>query len=145
MTLIIRKYTASDLQKVLSAWENASNLAHPFLSTDFQDKVRHDIPKLYLPNAETWVAEINGDVVGFIAILGNEIGALFVEPVFHGNGIGKALMDKAIDLYEKVELEVFTANAIGRKFYARYGFEYASEGVHDASGHEVLRLRYSPN
>jgi putative acetyltransferase len=39
-----------------------------------------DSPKLYLPNADTWVAETNGAVVGFIALLGNFVGAIFVEP-----------------------------------------------------------------
>lgn len=143
MTLTVRKYTVLDLQEVLSTWENASNLAHPFLSTDFQDQVRDDIPKLYLPNAETWVAEIDSNVVGFIALLGNEVGALFVQPTFHGKGIGKTLMDKAVELYGQLELEVFKANSIGRKFYAKYGFEDVSEEVHAATGNKVLRLKYS--
>ena len=143
MTLTVRKYTASDLQEVLSTWENASNLAHPFLSADFQDQVRHDIPKLYLPNAETWVAEIDSNVVGFIALLGNEVGALFVQPSFHGKGIGKTLMDKAVELYDQLELEVFKANSIGRQFYAKYGFEEVGEEAHKATGKKVLRLKYS--
>lgn len=143
MALTIRKYIVSDLQEVLSTWENASNLAHPFLSADFQDQVRHDIPKLYLPNAETWVAEVDSNVVGFIALIGNEIGALFVHPTFHGKGIGKTLMDKAVELYSQLELEVFKANSIGRKFYTKYGFEDVSEEVHEATGNKVLRLKYS--
>ncbi len=145
MTLTVRKYTESDLQEVLSTWENASNLAHPFLSADFQDQVRHDIPKLYLPNAETWVAEIDSKVVGFIALLGNEVGALFVQPSFHGKGIGKTLMDKAVERYGQLELEVFKANANGRKFYEKYGFEDMGEATHEATGDKVLRLKYSSN
>ena len=44
------------------------------------DKARHDNPNLYLPNAETWVADCNGTIVGFIALIGNEIGAVVREP-----------------------------------------------------------------
>ena len=138
----IRQYSKHDLPALMSSWENASAIAHPFLTSEFQDKVRQDIPSLYLPNADTWVAEVNGTVVGFIALLGNEIGALFVEPEFQGKGIGRALMDKAQHLHGDLELEVFKANHLGRKFYAGYGFELLVEKVHEETGDPVLRLKF---
>lgn len=143
MPPILRPYTGQDLDKVLSVWESASALAHPFLPTAFQDKVRHDIPNLYLPIADTWVAELNGTVIGFIALIGNEVGALFVEPGFHGQGIGHALMSKAVSLHGELELEVFKANGIGRRFYSRYGFKLLNEENHQETGHDVLRLKYT--
>lgn len=142
MPIIIRQYTEQDFPKLISAWENASAMAHPFLTSEFQDKVRHDIPRLYLPKADTWVAEFNGIVIGFIALLGNEVGALFVEPWFHGKGAGKALMDKARQLHTELELDVFKANKLGRKFYGRYGFELIAETVHEETGDDVLRLKF---
>lgn len=142
MTTSIRPYCERDLPELMAAWENASAMAHPFLTAEFQDKVRHDIPNLYLPNADTWVAEVNGVVVGFIALLGNEVGALFVEPEFHGQGTGKALMDKAKELHGDLEVEVFKANSIGRQFYSRYGFELMVESTHEETSNEVLRLKF---
>ncbi|WP_298868654.1 GNAT family N-acetyltransferase, partial [uncultured Gimesia sp.] len=121
MERIIRKYQAADLDDLMSAWESASRLAHPFLKEDFLDQERHNIPNLYLPNAETWVVEEAGQVIGFIALMGNEVGAIFVKPDFHGTGAGKALMDKAQELHGDLEVEVFKENTIGQKFYARYG------------------------
>ncbi|MGB0466863.1 MAG: GNAT family N-acetyltransferase [Pontibacterium sp.] len=141
MVISIRKYTQSDLDRVMSAWENANRLAHPFLKQAFVEKVRHDIPNLYLPNAETWVADVDGHVVGFIALLGNEVGAIFVEPDFQGIGAGKALMDKAQQLHGDLEVEVFKENAIGRKFYARYGFEFMAESSFPETGDAVYRLK----
>ena len=143
MSLTIREYAESDLKGVMSSWENATKLAHPFLKETFVEKVRHDIPSLYLPNAETWVAEIEGDVIGFIALLGNEIGALFVEPDFHGVGAGKALMDKAQQLHDVLKLDVFKENSIGRKFYSRYGFEFMGESPYPETGDTVLRLKFT--
>ncbi|MEH6651949.1 MAG: GNAT family N-acetyltransferase [Motiliproteus sp.] len=148
MALIIRKYTDTDLNAVLSSWENGSRLAHPFLTEAFVEKVRHDIPNLYLPNAETWVADIDGIVVGFIALVFylkddkncNEVGALFVEPEFHGQGIGKALMDKAHGIHGELEVEVFKQNPVGRRFYDRYGFKCLNESIHPETGLPVLRL-----
>ncbi len=45
-------------------------------------------------NTDTWVIDIDNNTEGFIALIGNEIGAVFLQPDHHGKGAGKALMDK---------------------------------------------------
>ena len=130
MNLVIREYEQDDLADVLRAWETASAIAHPFLTEEFLAQERRNIPELYLPNAETWVAERDGKVIGFIALLGNEVGAIFLNPEFHGQGVGRAMMDKAQELRGSLELDVFKENNVGRNFYAKYGFEIMSESVH---------------
>lgn len=143
MDRIIRPYQSKDLDDVMSAWESASQLAHPFLKEDFLDQERHNIPNAYLPNADTWVIEEAGQVIGFIALMGNEVGALFVKPDFHGTGAGKALMDKAQELHGDLEVQVFKENRIGQKFYARYGFQYLSEQIYEPTGNMMIRLKFS--
>ena len=145
----IRQYIESDLDDVLSTWENANKLAHPFLKSDFVDQVRKDIPALYLPNADTWVIEDDFDevsekkVIGFIALIGNEVGAIFLQPEHHGKKLGKMMMDIAHQLHGDLELEVFEKNTIGREFYKQYGFTQIDEMEHEASGEHVLRLKYT--
>ncbi len=143
MDRIIRPYQSEDLDDVMSAWESASQLAHPFLKEDFLDQERHNIPNVYLPNADTWVIEEAGQVIGFIALMGNEVGALFVKPPFHGTGAGKALMDKAQELHGDLEVQVFKENNIGQLFYARYGFQYVSEQIFEPTGNMMVRLKFS--
>ena len=145
MTRIIRKYDHKDLDKVLAAWESGSAVAHPFLTEVFLEQERYNIPNLYLPNAETWVAEEDGAVVGFIALIEDEVGAIFVDSEFHHRGVGRALMDKAQELRGGLEVEVFKENQIGRKFYADYGFELMAETVHEPTGNALMRLKYSPS
>ena len=118
-------------------------MAHPFLSPEFLASERENIPNLYLPNAETWVYEADGRVVAFIALIGNEVGAIFVHSDHQRTGIGQVLMDKAKSLREELEVEVFVANSIGRAFYAKYGFKPVEEKVHEPTGQDVLRLRLS--
>lgn len=142
MTHLIRQYLETDLDGVLSSWESASKIAHPFLKEEFLDTERYNIPNVYLPNTDTWVAEVDGIAVGFIALMGNEVGAIFLDPKFHGIGIGKSLMDKAQELHETLEVEVFKANSIGRKFYDRYGFQFLAESIHEPTKQEVLRLKF---
>ena len=92
---MLRKYEAEDLDDVLRVWAAASEIAHPFLSDEFQATARHDIANVFLPITETWVWESNGRVVGFISMLDNEIGGLFVDPKFQRVGLGQALVDHA--------------------------------------------------
>jgi len=144
MPATIRPYVKADLDGVLSSWESAVKVGHPFLPETFLGQERYNIPNVYLPNAETWVAEQGGQVVGFIALIGNEVGAIFVDAECHGSGVGRALMDKAHELRGELELEVFEKNQIGRRFYARYGFQLLEEKLHEDTGNTLLRLTYAP-
>ena len=138
---MIREYEKKDLEELLDAWYFASKVAHPFVSEDFLEQERKNIVTVHLPNAETWVYEQNGAVIGFIALIGNEVGAIFLDPKFHGKGIGRALMDHARSLREVLELDVFKDNVIGRNFYKKYGFIEEYEHIHKESGFMQLRLK----
>ena len=141
----IRQYEETDLEAVLSSWEKATRLAHPFMSDDFIAQERINVAEKYLPNTDTWVVEIGGNVEGFIALMGNEVGAIFLMPNFHGKGAGKALMDKAQELHGDLEVEVFKENTIGRKFYSHYGFIQVEEKKHEPTGQQLLRLKFAAN
>ncbi|MDO6692655.1 GNAT family N-acetyltransferase [Aliiglaciecola sp. 3_MG-2023] len=145
MKVKIRQYMASDLTPVLDIWEVATKLAHSFMTEEFIANERQNIAEIYMPNTNTWVAEIDHKVQGFIALMNNEVGALFVQPTFHGKGIGKALMDKAQEMHNELEVEVFKKNVIGRKFYSQYGFVHLEEKWHRPTKQAVLRLKFNTN
>lgn len=143
MHLNVRRYRQADLEAVLHSWETATRLAHEFMTDEFIAQERINTAEIYLPNTDTWVAEIDGEVKGFIALMGSEVGALFLEPKYHNMGIGKALMDKAQALLGDLEVEVFEANLIGREFYSKYGFAPYKESLHKPTGQQVLRLKFT--
>ena len=116
---MIREYHEQDLPELLSVWEAASEIAHPFLTAEFLAAERENIPNLYLPNAETWVAELEGRVIGFVALIGNEVGAIFVHPNQHGTGIGRKLMDKARELKHFVGWRAWGAETAKTKTVTR--------------------------
>lgn len=140
---MIRKYTNTDETAVVNAWYKANRLAHPFLSLDFLEDQRTAMKEMYLPNAETWVIEVDQKVVGFIALIGSEIGGLFVDPEFHGQKLGFALVNKAVAEKGSLTVEVFKQNPIGRKFYNRYGFCDPVESFHEMTGQQILTLNYT--
>ena len=120
---MIRKHTEQDLEQIINVWDKSSSLAHPFLNSTFVEKVKSDMTNLYIPNSETWVYEIDNSIVGFISMLDNEIGGLFVLPDNHAKGIGTRLVDFIKKEHSNLEVEVFEKNHIGRAFYNKYGFE----------------------
>lgn len=138
---MIRKHRESDLEDILNIWYQASTLAHPFLDDAFVEKVKKDMREIYIPGSETWVYEDKGKVIGFIAMLGNEIGGLFVLPDHQSKGVGTQLVNFINGLLEELEVEVFTKNKIGRAFYDKYGFKVIKEDLHEESGQEILRMK----
>ena len=141
---MIRPYTDQDADTVVSIWRAASERAHPFLSMPFLDAEAENVRNVYPQFAEIWVLEDDGKPIGFIALLGAEVGAIFLRPEHHGQGHGRAMMDFAVAKKGAVTLDVFKANAIGRAFYDRYGFRQVGEYVHEASGQETLKLAFTP-
>ncbi|SDF89466.1 putative acetyltransferase [Celeribacter baekdonensis] len=137
---MIRRYKADDTDALIAIWDMAEPLAHPFLSDEVRDQVRKDMRNIYLPNAENWVLESEGAPVGFIAMIGTEIGGLFLAPSEQGKGRGRQMVDHIVALKGPLTVEVFKDNKIGLPFYQRYGFVIIGEGVFDASGDETFKM-----
>jgi len=126
----IRAYDGADTPVLLDIWRRASRVGHPFLSeADLAadlDKVRD----VYLPMADTWVAvgRAVGDAVGerrplgFIGLLDNHVGGLFVDPLCHGRGLGTALIAHAAGRLGSLTVEVYARNHAALAFYRRCGF-----------------------
>jgi putative acetyltransferase len=137
---VIRPYGEADRDQVLDVWYRSASIAHAFLSHAVLDRERSEIAETFLPVAETHVYEIDGRVVGFASLLGNQLGGLFVDPDYQRRGIGQALVDLAKASRTEIEVEVFEANGIGRAFYARYGFKVTGRRSDERTGLEVLQL-----
>ena len=142
---MIGSYRDEYCEALIEIWFAASQVATPFLSDDFLAEERDNIRKIFLPKAETWVFQSDDTVAGFIALIGNEVGGIFVHPKFQGRGIGRALMDHAVGLRGSLTLDVFKENLMGRHFYDRYGFRLDREIAHEQTGRSQLRLVYTPN
>ncbi len=140
---MLRPYEDRDLAAVLDVWHRASLVAHSFLPADFFSAERRLIAEQWLPMSETTVFESSGRVVGFISMVGDEVGGLFVHPEYQRQGIGGLLMDHAFTGRDTLELGVLEANTLGRAFYAAYGFVEIGRTIDDATGHPELRLHLS--
>jgi GNAT superfamily N-acetyltransferase len=87
------------------------------------------------------VAELEGEVVGFLALRPNlaKLDQIFVAPDWHGKGVGRALFAAAQrELRGGFTLSTHAANARARRLYEALGPERAEPGAHPRYGHLVI-------
>jgi len=85
------------------------------------------LPPAQIANGQVIVAEIDGSVAGFAAVVGGELDGLFVEPDLWGRGVGRALIEEATHEARRKGLALkVIANPSVRRFYESCGF--SSEG-----------------
>jgi 8-oxo-dGTP pyrophosphatase MutT (NUDIX family)/N-acetylglutamate synthase-like GNAT family acetyltransferase len=138
----LRPYDAArDLDRCLAIWRAASEVGHPFLDAATRDADANVIRDIYMPAAEVTVAERDGQVIGFVALLGQLVGGLFVDPAAHRAGAGRALIDDALGRKGRLEVEVYEANRGARAFYAACGFVTASRRERDDHGRALPLIR----
>ena len=138
---MIRRYADSDLDAVLDVWYRASLIAHSFLPDEFFDTERRLLADEWLPQSETWVAEVGDTVVGFLSLVGPEVGGLFVDPDLQRQGVGRNLMEHARRLRSGLELGVFEENTQARAFSKKCGFIDVGRVFNADAGHVEIRMR----
>ena len=100
---------------------------------EYRDQLLDNPDAIYLPeaqiaNGQVIVAELDGEVAGFAAVVGGELDGLFVEPDLWGRGIGRALADAATHEARNRGLALSViANPRARPFYEHCGFSIEGE------------------
>ena len=136
----IRKFVHSDTEELVEIWYNASVIAHSFIPKEMWESHKKVLRNKYLPIAETWVVEESGILIGFISLLGNYIGGLFVAPTKQGIGIGTKLLEQARLEKGHLNVDVYSKNLDARRFYTKNGFVYLSEEVQPETGEIVINM-----
>jgi len=129
----IRRMAPSELEAVVRLWRRSREEAQPALEARmghtpdddlrfFRDTVARD--------HEVWVAVSDGSLLGLLALAGDRVDQLHVEPAAQGRGVGTALLAHARALSPR-GLRLFThlGNARARTFYERRGFRAVRFGT----------------
>lgn len=136
----IRRYREADQAEVLRIWYKESLESHFFIPAKFWADHLEDLKNKYLPEAETFVAEGEGQILGFISLMGNYVGALFVDEKYQRQGVGKDLLDFAHKSKGSIFVDVYKENSQARMFYNKYGFEEKREKIQPETGHSVITM-----
>lgn len=147
MAATIREARAADLgavMELLRELDEAHIDLEPTLLRPFKEQPRPSdwlLARFSEPNEACFVAELSGEVVGFVwskwqnapnipAFIQEPtqiVGDLVVKRALRGRGIGRALLDRAIQWgrargIKRVQLTVFERNQTAREFYDKLGF-----------------------
>ena len=131
----LRAAVPGDLATVADIWHRAWHLAHVGHVPDGLTAARtlaafHERTPARV--ADTVVAVVGGEVVGFTMVDGDEVEQVFVDPDHHGSGVAAALLSAAerqvADAgYDATWLAVVEGNARARRFYEKHGWRDAGE------------------
>lgn len=87
------------------------------------------------------------DTSAFVGPDDVELVALYVDPDHWGEGVGSTLLDAGIarlpDAAERVVLQTFTDNEIGRSFYDDRGFAVVGEHSYEVAGEAYPTVVYA--
>jgi GNAT superfamily N-acetyltransferase len=139
----LRRATDDDALGVADVWLAAFGATYDFPAAHTDDEVRAWVREHLLRATETWVAEREGTVVGFLSLGDGWVEQLYVLPEWSGAGIGSRLIALAKERQpDGLQLWTFVVNAGARRFYERHGF--VAVETTDGSGNEERQpdLRY---
>ncbi|MBM1169895.1 GNAT family N-acetyltransferase [Microvirga arabica] len=86
------------------------------------------------PSSTIRLAENEGRLIGFAVSKQDWLDHLYVDPTWHGRGVGLALLTAARQDAQELNLWTFQANLQARRFYESYGFRLVE--LTDGSGNE---------
>jgi putative acetyltransferase len=124
--------------------EASVRATHDFVSeSDIQ--IFKPLVRAGLPHAETLMCmrDAAGQVVGFIAVRGDEVESLFIHPDWRRKGIGRTLLTHALETLGATTRDVNEQNEQAIGHYRRMGFEVVGRSSIDGIGkpYPLLHMR----
>lgn len=142
----ITLYQESDHDLLVDIWYRGVCLTHTFLADSDIQFYREIVRNGALREVEIWVRRNeNKEPLGFIGLVGTKIEMLFVDPKYHGMGIGSCLIKHAQKLKgSTLQVDVNEQNDGASAFYKRLGFVQIGRSELDSSGQPfpLLHLEY---
>jgi putative acetyltransferase len=107
---------------MVEIWRAAVDATHDFLTPEDRIEIDEAVQG-FLPSTPLWVAVDETDqALGFMMLEDNRMEALFIDSAYHRQGIGRALVDHALQLQPAITTEVNEQNPRAVGFYEHLGF-----------------------
>lgn len=125
-SVLIRRMRPDELGVVVDAWYRSLMGSLAFLRPEqlrSEDEYKGFFRSVVVATRDLWIAELEGRVVGVLALEGHEIDRLYVAPEAQRRQVGTALLAHAQALHpEGLTLVTRQRNSAARQFYERHGF-----------------------
>ncbi|RAV23130.1 acetyltransferase [Paenibacillus contaminans] len=145
MRIGIVPFQEQDHDRLVEIWYEAVRDTHTFLTEEDIDFYHQMVKNGALDEVELWVEQNENNVPrGFIGLDGTKIEMLFVDPKYHGKGIGTRLIKHAEAIKGgNLQVDVNEQNEGACAFYKRYGFVRTGRSELDSSGRPFPLLHLS--
>jgi putative acetyltransferase len=140
----IRLSRPDEGERIIQIWREAVHATHHFLSAEDRIAIDKEVCG-FLPQARLWLfVDQNDRPLAFMLIDHGHMEALFVDPAFHGQGIGAALVRHALKLHPNLTTDVNEGNGQAAAFYERMGFSRTGRSPRDSQGrpYPLIHLAY---
>ncbi|XFB06516.1 GNAT family N-acetyltransferase [Azotobacter salinestris] len=140
----ICEVTESQFERLADVWEASVKVTHDFLTEQDVLSLRSKVLNDYLA-AVTLRAykDEQGSLQGFVGVSNGKVEMLFISPEYRGMGIGKLLLNYAINHLGATELDVNEQNPLAIAFYKHMGFKVIGRSLVDSLGNPfpLLHMR----
>ena len=127
--------TPHTIESLLKIWEKSVKATHGFLTDGEIEKIKSYVPPALGNVQNLVVAENESNVpVAFMGIENKRIEMLFVSSENRSRGIGKSLVNFAVDNFSANEVTVNEQNTQAVGFYKRMGFKTYKRTDFDEQG-----------
>ncbi|NOU98755.1 GNAT family N-acetyltransferase [Paenibacillus planticolens] len=122
--------------KLIDIWYQAVCQTHTFLTDEDIEFYHQMLQNGALKQVEIWLElNENEEPAGFIGLDGTKIEMLFVDPKYHGKGIGSRLIKHIENIKgSNLQVDVNEQNDGAFAFYKRIGFVQVGRSELDSSG-----------
>ena len=119
---MIRAFQTADLAAITEIWLQENLIAHDFIEDKYWYANLAMVQQAF-GQAQIYVYEKQGQILGFIGLQDDYLAGLFVKQTFQGQGIGTKLLDHAKKQVSHLSLHVYCQNKKAVTFYQKAGFK----------------------
>ena len=136
----IRAIEEADIEETVRVWRRSREGVQPALEARLNYSPEDDLKfftDTLLSECKVWLAIASKRPVGLLAINGDSVEQLYIEPIEQRRGVGTVLLDFAKEKSPaRLQLHTHQANTGARKFYENHGFRAVQLGVSSAPENE---------
>jgi putative acetyltransferase len=135
MIFSIEKVSPADYVTLVDVWEASVRATHDFITDADIAYYRPLILKNYLKTLELRAAiDLNRQIIGFMGISEYNLELLFIRPDKIRMGVGRQLVDLAVNEMNIRNVDVNEQNVQALNFYLHYGFKVTGRSETDSAG-----------
>lgn len=139
--MLIKPYSPTLRPQILELWERSVLATHHFLKPDDFSEIKKLVAGINFNELQVYCLLNQNTVLGFVGVADQKIEMLFLDPSSMGKGLGKKLLQFAMDELQADKLDVNEQNSKALSFYLKNGFQITERTEKDDQGRNYPLLR----